>query len=221
MALTIQGPLYKVRHAQQHLETLQDQLETWISGRPYRLAIEHESGLEVHTWTFTLAELFEAPPVLGLTFGDYVHNLRSALDQLAWALSVNNNSGKDPSNAKLVAFPVAGNPAQFYDAPVLRNLTWEQATVLESFQPYHGGDAQKALGHLHAFWNDDKHRLVQPVIARVKRMPVFGLNDIGTVVEEWFEAKRPLKADTKIAYVKAIPSGLVASWTMRFRASGT
>ena len=189
MALTIEdGPLHKLRHAQEHLKSLQDQIGTWIKAGPYRFSIEHQPGPEVHVWTFTLAEAFKAPAVIGLTFGDYVHNLRSALDQLVWALAVNNNRGKEPSNANLVDFPVADKPAKFYDAPVLRNLTWEQATVLEGFQPYHGGDAQKALGDLNALWNDDKHRLVLPVIARVKRMPVFELTDLGT---SWRSGSRP------------------------------
>jgi hypothetical protein len=205
--LTIDGPLYKVRHAQHHLETLKDELTSWIDGRPYLVSIEHESRPEAHTWTFTMNEVLDAPPRIALVFGDYVHNLRSALDQLVWAMSVNNNRGKDPSNANLIGFPVADKPERFYDAPVLRNLTWEQATVLESFQPYHGGDANKALGDLNVLWNDDKHRLIHPVITRMKRMPIFEMTDVGDVIDEWYEAKRPLKPDTKIACVTAVPSG--------------
>jgi hypothetical protein len=154
-----------------------------------------------------MGDLLEAPANIGLIFGDYIHNLRCALDQLVWALAVNNNGGKDPANANLVGFPIADQRAQFYDAPVLRNLTWEQATVLESFQPYHGGDAHKALADLNSLWNDDKHRLVLPVIARIRRMPLFEMTDIGEVVDEWYEAEKPLKPNTKIARVSAIPSG--------------
>lgn len=191
----------------EHLDTLKSKLEAWIDGRPYRVEIEHESGPEIHVWRFTMADVFEAPAELGLIFGDYIHNLRCALDQLVWALAVNNNRGKEPADANLVGFPIADNPAQFLDAPVLRNLTWEQITVLERFQPYHGGDTHKALADLNSLWNDDKHRLVLPVIVRIRRMPVLELVNIERVESEWFEADKPLKPNTKIVEVRAIPSG--------------
>ncbi len=207
MALTLAGPLAKIAHAQHHLKTLKDEIETWVQRRPYAVTTEHKPGPETHTWIFTLDDVFDAPDELGLIFGDYIHNLRSGLDQLVWALAVNNKGGKEPANAEAVGFPVAANPTAFYDAPVLRNLTWEQATVLEGFQPYHGGEEPKALADLNLLWNDDKHRLVQPVLARVKRMPLYDLENIASVEDTWFEAKKPLKPNTKIACITAIPSG--------------
>ncbi len=126
MALTLAGPIAKIAHAQHHLKTLKDEIETWVQRRPYAVTTEHKPGPETHTWIFTLDDVFDAPDELGLIFGDYIHNLRSGLDQLVWALAVNNKGGKEPANAEAVGFPVAANPTAFYDAPVLRNLTWEQ-----------------------------------------------------------------------------------------------
>jgi hypothetical protein len=207
LALTLDSCLAKIAHAQKHLESLQRELETWIQSRPYAVITHEEADANTHTFWFVLGHVFDAPAPIGLIFGDYVHNLRSALDHLVWALAVNNKGGKEPKNANAVGFPVADNPRAFYDAPVLRELTWEQATVLERFQPYRGGDAPRALGDLNLFWNDDKHRLVQPVLARVKRMPIYDVENVASVVSEWFEGKKPLKPNTEIARVVVIPSG--------------
>lgn len=207
MALTLDSSLAKIAHAQRHLVALKNEIETWVNGRPYALFTQHEADADTHTFRFILGEVFDAPDPVGLIFGDYVHNLRSALDHLVWALAVNNKRGKEPANANAIGFPVADSPGAFYDSPVLRHLTWEQATVLEGFQPYQGGDAPKALGDLNLFWNDDKHRLVQPVLARLKRMPLYDLEDVGSVVDEWFEAKKPLEPGAEIARVSVIASG--------------
>lgn len=207
MALTLDSCLSKIEHAQRHLETLKDELQSWIQSRPYAVYRKHETDAERHTFTFFMGEVLDAPDPIGLVFGDYVHNLRSALDHLVWALAVNNKGGKEPGNANVIGFPVADNLGAFHDAPVLRHLTWEQATVLEGFQPYHGGDAQKALADLNLFWNDDKHRLVQPVLARIKQMPLYDLDDVASVVSEWFEAKKPLKPDTEITRIVVTASG--------------
>lgn len=207
MALTLESCLAKLGRAQDHLESLQEQLLAWVQGRPYAVATNVDADENTRTFRFILAGVFEAPDALSVTFGDYVHNLRSGLDHIVWALAVNNKGGKEPKNANAVGFPVTDNPAAFYDAPVLRYLTWEQATVIESFQPYHGGDAQRALGNLNLFWNDDKHRLVQPVLARVKRMPVYETRDVASVESEWFEGKKPLELNTEICGVTVVPSG--------------
>lgn len=178
-----------------------------MNRRPYAFRTKHDTDTD--TWTFTLAHITDDEVAgFGLVFGDYVHNLRSALDHLVWAMAVNNLSGKEPSNANEINFPVADNYPAFVDAPALRALTWEQATVIERFQPYRGGDAPNPLRDLNAFWNDDKHRLVHPVIVRAsERSPVYDGSDVGEIEEIWRETKRPLKLDTEVACVRAVPNG--------------
>ena len=68
--------------AVEHLEELDREREIWIQRRPYALVEKSESKPE--SFYFEVLELTGPPARFGVLVGDYVHNLRSALDHLVW-----------------------------------------------------------------------------------------------------------------------------------------
>lgn len=88
--------------------------------------------------------------------GDVVHNLRSALDHLAYQLAVTGTPGKEPS--RRVEFPIAKD-ATTYEAEKARKLEGirpDTVKVIDALKPYKGGN--DAIWRIHELDNIDKHR---------------------------------------------------------------
>ena len=98
--------------------------------------------------------------------GEFLHNTRSALDNLVWQLVL--RSGATPSNRN--QFPIftdpARPPAQGRLDTMLRGVSADHRTVIEELQPYRGGHihrlAKRALTILANLSNIDKHRYLHP-----------------------------------------------------------
>lgn len=102
----------KLRRANQHRETLAELVAGFRAGDPYTLTPERtERADEV---AYRLRILREAPADISTVTGDGLHNLRSALDSLAYELAVH-STGRDltvPEQA-VTGFPCVQNPRQY------------------------------------------------------------------------------------------------------------
>ncbi len=87
--------------------------------------------------------------------GDVVHNLRSALDHLAFQL-VLVGSGKEPS--RRIEFPIAKDFATYEStkARKVEGMRQEAIEAIDRLKPYQGGN--DLLWRLHELDNIDKHR---------------------------------------------------------------
>jgi hypothetical protein len=117
----------------------------------------------------TVRAYFKTPhPIhdLGTLIGECVHNLRSALDQLAWQLAI--VAGNDPP-PKTTEFPIFldrekfhalgknGKPTRASGLFKMRSLDPDSQALIENMQPYHAGDSHP-LWVLHELSKTDKHR---------------------------------------------------------------
>jgi hypothetical protein len=112
---------------------------------------------------------------LPLAIGDCVHNLRSALDHLAFQLAVVN--GKAAEAETKIAFPIYLTDAEFWNFSKKRVAPFidaEALTEIENLQPYKTGNGGEGnlLWVLHQLDIIDKHRLIV-VIARQMRPTSF------------------------------------------------
>jgi hypothetical protein len=176
------------------------------------------------------AEATAQPPseVWGPIIGDVVHNLRSALDQLIWGLSVEFEGSEAPppdpipsgSPWRGVRFPVCLTSAA-WDAAATRNL-WAIDPLLlsrlEALQPSCTGAEmpdREPLAVLQELWNIDKHRHLHLVNA------IGGLHELQSVTpfagapDLKFEivSKRemgPLVGRTEIGRARLIPGEWIA-----------
>lgn len=159
---SLQGPLLKLERASEHLKTLDAEVVEFLEGEPYRTieTIEPETGDYVLS-----GEILRPPPAhLGPIIGDIVHNLRSALDHLAYQLAI---IGKDaPGKVRFPIFLDPGPGRNCFDPWGMNQIKWlpERAKVLiEEMQPYNAGQAW--LWTLHSMWLTDKHKLLPVVLA--------------------------------------------------------
>lgn len=150
----------KILRAEAHAQELFEVAAEFTQSKP--ALIKHEPDPATQDYIFYM-DLVEEPPLLewGTVVGDILHNLRSALDCLAWQL-VRNHLQREPKSkeASKVYFPLADHPNAFA-AHSLKGLV-DSADLgrLEQVQPYQVGF--EVLGTLGRLSNRDKHRVVQP-----------------------------------------------------------
>ena len=141
----------KLVRAEQHLEAIFEVLAGFRYG-DCEIVPEEDSETNLGLLRVRLP----APPqMLVAIIGDFLFNVRSALDYLIWQLVLANGETPTRSNS----FPITGNPAEFGDAikrKRLRGLTEKARTLVESFQPYNGGN--EPLETLNRFHNVDEHQ---------------------------------------------------------------
>lgn len=164
----------------------------------------------------------EVSPGWGLTVGDIVHNLRSALDHLVYALSVKYSGEpsarltRDTEWWRHIGFPVRQRDYWKVDAagvpePIaqLRGIEPAFRAAFRNLQPTGMNHERSPLWVLNALWNWDKHRLV-PFIATQVRFTGISPLPIGQsqgfameVVEA--AAPGPAKDGAHLALVKVFP----------------
>jgi hypothetical protein len=102
-------------------------------------------------------------------FNDAVHNLRAALDNLAWGLAT--AQGAAPTHPKRVQFPIVESTTDWAnEARRTAELPIEAQHAIEAIQPFqrtgqNGTPQQDPLLLLHRLSNTEKHRLAfQPLL---------------------------------------------------------
>ena len=84
MAKQLEGPRAKVERARHHIEEADGAIREFLSRRPYRFIVEADEDPSYKRIVLTDAE--PIPSTFSPIIGDAIHNLRSALDHVAWSL---------------------------------------------------------------------------------------------------------------------------------------
>lgn len=175
-----QGIQAKITRAREHLGVLDELIGAYVGRKPYEFAAEVDANSEMRTF-LTVHEL---PPdeLWGPIIGDAVHNLRSALDHLAWLLALPSARRDTPRG---IEFPIylddpATNPkVRRALRKKLACLRPDSHALVDAAQPYKRGDSHHPLWLLQALWNTDKHRSMHVtgiLFARpeTERHPMYG-----------------------------------------------
>lgn len=166
----LQHPLYgctlKLRRANEHLETLERAVQGFRVRNPHEVRTQFDSETRDYVVWTRIREM--PPPDWSLIVGDVVHNLRSALDHLAYQLVI--KAGGEPTNR--TSFPIFHNDP-FTETPKgtrswrdrVSGMLDEDVAHIKSLQPYQqryvqGSDPpeEHVLFTLNELWNADKHR---------------------------------------------------------------
>jgi hypothetical protein len=161
----------KIEWAKRHLANLEDSIETTLAaeGEHFISKFDPQTGQQV----YRAHKLPDINPEWSLMIGDTLHNLRSALDHLAWQLVI--LDGQKPGEQtqfpiRETPFSKKGNLTPTQLTPPIRSA--EIVDALEKAQPYQGPDGEpirpdwNPLLHLSRLNNIDKHRLLL-VVSRV------------------------------------------------------
>jgi hypothetical protein len=188
--------LYRANHqlrlnrAAEHLESLKAELAEWLEENPIRLVPDFDlkSGKKL-----VRVEGVRQPPTrFAIIIGDVLHNLRAALDNLAYELAETGYGGPLPEAiAKTVEFPIFRKESDWLNRSAgpnrIARMRPGAQTIIEGLQPYKRGDESAAsedlLWILHKLSNIDKHRLPHLTLFIPSDIPFFttdlaGLNGL-------------------------------------------
>jgi hypothetical protein len=158
----VDAMLAKVKRAEAHIAELDEAIKRLMSSpqKPYRIEGQHDrSGKRFEFWGYSK----DVPPDLSLMAGDAVHNLRSSLDHMMWALAEKN--GVPHRSVQFVGRTKASDFRK--DRQALRCIGSAALQILEKLQPYHAtSPLHSPLYVLTELSNRDKHRLLIAVGAR-------------------------------------------------------
>lgn len=146
---------WKLWRAKEHVQAVHDTAHAFLKSDFYRLVLyQDESG----RLAAKVGELKRVPPVLSVLIGDAVHNLRSALDNLAFLIAKPTTRGEERD----VQFPLVNVPREFQGTCRKRLPNADPAVVaeVERLQPYHSRTWPETalLWQLIKMSNWDKHR---------------------------------------------------------------
>lgn len=151
----------KVERAKKHFGEVEIARDTFLSTEPYGFEskINPQTGYE----DFYITRIQDPPVEIGLVAGDVIHNLRSALDHLAWQLVLAN--GQTPSVS--TCFPIFDSAERFQtmDARKVRGMSQSAIDAIGATKPYK--DGADALWCLHKLDIADKHHALLTAIISV------------------------------------------------------
>lgn len=149
----------KFERARRHLGVIHEAIDEFVS-----TAYEGSASYcEVDTGNYALklGEIRHPDHGLAVIVGDFLHNLRSALDHLAFQLvrfPVEDGGDKTPEDK--ISFPLCDTPASFERSKwKVRGSAPGVEAIIEGLQPYSVAQ-QPFLWLLHELNNWDKHRVL-------------------------------------------------------------
>jgi len=169
----------KVERADHHITQLQIGFNRFSDRNPHTLSVgkNHETGNP----TIRIRFRDPMPETFALIIGDAVHNLRTALDHMAWDL-VGHDGGTQNRNLK---FPT-GRDRRSFEASCegIRTPSQDVIALLKATQAFPSGQGE-ALYILSRLDNADKHFAITPVVgaARVRGFSV--ISPEGLLETKW------------------------------------
>ncbi|HEV8536380.1 MAG TPA: hypothetical protein VGR87_11800 [Candidatus Limnocylindria bacterium] len=157
-----EGFLIKLLRAQEHLDSLEGEVTTFLNGSPYRVI--RDAKPERTQYRVEVSQ--EIPAYVAAIAGDFLQNARSALDHFAWRLA-GNKADRDtsfPIYAKREGYFAKDRSGKFApNSGAFKVATYfpdKAQAVIETMQPYHGHEFGLSLLRLHDLARFDRHRLL-------------------------------------------------------------
>lgn len=145
----------KVERAKEHLRSLETEVRSYLASTPYVVGTRRDP--ESRRLIYFLVSVQPTPLKISAILGDSIHNLRSALDHLAYQL-VSVGTGKAPSSH--VYFPIADDRTKYLEQRrhQIKGASPQAIAAVDALTPYKGGS--DTLWKLHKLNNVDKHRVL-------------------------------------------------------------
>lgn len=148
----------KTARALEHLEALKVELKRFYDSSPYTITRSDNVESGRHLVRLQMRDVSDRTAILA---GDFVHNLRCALDHAVFSLAIHATKAVPK---KRLQWPVLETPNDKTLKQQTEGVPAEAVAIVESLQPYHegAGDAFKRspLWQLHKLDIIDKHRRV-------------------------------------------------------------
>lgn len=145
----------KIQRARKNVDEAAAFIKSYLDKKPFTVSYKRDPA--TRRLIYYVSSVEEPDPELSGIVGDALHNLRSALDHIAYQL-VMIGTGQTPS--RRVYFPIWDSQAK-YESKGRRQIEGarpEAITAVDGIRPYKGGNDR--LWQLQKLNNVDKHRLL-------------------------------------------------------------
>ena len=139
---------------------------------------------------------------MGLIAGDFIHNVRSALDVLISTLL--RLQGKPDASSNFPIVRVDNKDSRISTRKLLQGLVREQKAIIKGLQPYQRTYGSRFLLSLQALSNDEKHRILHPAKLLVTRLHI-EIAPPAKIVERRYAKKIVLKPGAEVFSVRLNP----------------
>jgi len=156
----LDGARAKASRAKTHLDALESKIEAFVKADVYTIT-QDNTGQYGQLVVQRRADL---PLDWGLIVGDFAHNLRTALDYIAWELNL--CAGRTVIETQC-CFPICDSTRSYRSARNnFPNKPIGVRRLVENFQPYHRRNHPKLelLSIIRELDDTDKHRTITPVL---------------------------------------------------------
>lgn len=172
--------MIKLDRGKAHRDCLDKAVKRWVNShcRATR-SFDPHSGEHI-----VRALIASQPPAdIALLIGDCVHNMRAALDHIAYQLATNHTKALSDSERKRIEFPVfsdhkdfgrmasKGKPGFASGPAKLQHADPNVIPLIEAMQPYNGGNWE-LLALLHDLDRIDKHRELHVSVAKTDSVEI-------------------------------------------------
>jgi hypothetical protein len=200
----LSGVHRKLDRAWEHIEAVHAVIDAFTGGDEGAFWFRTEQTIrpDASVLYTPLRDCAEQPPLsLGPIIGDAIHNIRSALDYLAYELSAR--------KSRSTQFPICSDESQFRSDDTLRRIegiTGSERELIERVQPYKATNPPRhdPLAILNKLSNRDKHRLLLPYVAAVSTADSWVSSSSADISFEFIEPG-PVEHDARIVALVAKP----------------
>jgi hypothetical protein len=172
---SLESARLKLVRAEEHLKVILKTIERLVA-KQGNVAFEEDREAQEGAIRIRLPA---ADPDLPAIAGDFLYNVRSAMDHVVYQLVAVNGQTYEPSNH----FPICSVPVNFLNEIKRHRLDGVSAkaqTIIETLQPYHRGN--EILLVLDALHNIDKHRTIN-IVTMLADSTSVQLRSAGRVVQ--------------------------------------
>jgi len=213
----------KLWRAQEHFDLLQEEIARLGKTQLATFRTERKPNTEHILWT--VVDTVSEPELrLATILGDVIHNLRSSLDHLVFELAFLGLRGqKIPDKTTFPGSFTKANCCAKVQNVLLEGVLKKHRAMLYQAQPcYRKRDSasertkrrrkRSPIADLHNLWNDDKHRMIQPV--------VLAPNELRPTIGPWHDCRptgppiinldflgQPMKPETEVLTIHVEVTG--------------
>ena len=153
--MPLTGVYSKLARAKELIDQIAEEEKSFLPSAVRAEETRSKDGKEFRLHVFAQKEL---PQRFSILAGEVVHQLRSSLDHIVWAIALRNT----PNPAQRLQFPIFKTDSDFNNAlNNLRDIGTTAIDIIRAMQPYNADEPVSAgLAVLQSLNNADKHRLL-------------------------------------------------------------
>lgn len=177
---------HRWERAEEHRIRLPEIWNAYIADHPYDFSLDSQGD---GVYLIRVWQESSMPPEFAVRMGEWLYNLRSALDYVMWATGVYMTGERPPPDEDKFQYPIYDSERAWKsNLHRLKHLAEHQREMLYTMQPFNSDMDANFLGWINRLARIDRHRRLMDGTAYLAELnPVFRVPEGSAVTLEWGE----------------------------------